>query len=292
MPMSESPATWSAVIVNYNAGEHLAACVESLVHSNDDRLAEVIVVDNGSTDQSLNLIAHLDARVVHSPGNVGYSRAANLGIAASESPYVAVLNADVVFDVEAGRSLCFALDEQPSRGAIGPRIKNQYGEVYPSARQIPSLMTSIGHFAFGMIWPENPWTRKYRQSDLDPSEGRAADWLSGAVIMLRRSAVDAVGGWDERFFMFLEDVDLCLRLSSHGWSVWYQPSAEVMHIEGVSRRSHPYRSILDHHRSAFRFAVKHWRGPRRALLGPAAVALALRAMGLIAVGWLRARLQR
>ena len=290
--MSVVASRWSAVVVNYNAGEHLAACVESLLNSRDDRLAEIIVIDNGSTDNSLTMIEHLDARIVHASGNLGYARAANLGIAISTSPYVAVLNADIVVDPVAGRQMCTALDAETSRGAVGPRIRNQQGADYPSARQIPSLATSIGHFVVGMVRPSNRWTRKYRQADLDPDTGRTADWVSGATMLFRRSALDSIGGWDERYFMFLEDVDICVRLRADGWTVWYEPSATVMHVEGVSRRSHPYRTIADHHRSALRFADAHWRGPRRLLLGPVACALLGRAILLVAVGWLRPRLQR
>ena len=290
--MAVSAPTWSAVVVNYNAGEHLVACIESLLASHGDRLFEIIVVDNASTDLSLTTIEHLAVRIVHSPGNMGYARAANLGIAVATSSYVAVLNPDVVVDAMAGLHLCAALDADATRAAVGPRIRNQHGVDYPSAREIPSLATTVGHFVLGMVRPGNRWTRRYRQTDFDPSIGRTADWLSGAALLLRRSALDAVGGWDERYFMFLEDVDLCVRLRAGGWIAWYEPEATVVHVEGVSRRSHPYRTIADHHRSAWRFAAAHWSGPRRMLLCPVAGALAVRALALMAVGWLKARLQR
>ena len=137
--------------------------------------------------------------------------------------------------------------------------------------------------------PDNRWTRRYRELDLDPHTARDPDWLSGAALWLRRSALDAVGGWDERFFMFFEDVDLCARLREGGWVIAYDPAGSVVHVEGVSRRSHPYRTIVAHHRSALRYATIHWRGPRRAVLPVAAVVLAVRAGLLVVVGALRAR---
>lgn len=289
--MGEQLPQWTAVIVNYNAGEHLAACVSSLLDGGDTRLSRIIVVDNGSTDGSLDLLVDGTVDLLRSPGNVGYARAANLGIAASNTSYVAVFNPDLVFAAGATAAMASALDAFPRVGAIGPRIRTASGDDYPSARMIPDLATSIGHAVVGLVRPDNRWSRRYRQTDLDPSVARDSDWLSGAAMMLRREALDAVGGWDERFFMFMEDVDLCVRLRAAGWRVRYEPTALVVHLEGVSRRSHPYRTILEHHRSALRYAVLHWRGVRRVLLGPMALGLGVRASVMVAIGFAKARLR-
>ncbi len=289
--MLATHSAWSAVVVNYNAGRHLRACIDSLTCQRDTNLVEIIVVDNGSTDDSLASLDGTPVRVVHSPGNVGYARAANLGIAVSSSAYVAVLNPDVVLDASAGGLLCAALDENSAVGIVGPRISTTSGQDYPSAREIPGFATSLGHLVFGVVRPSNRWSRHYRQEHLDPATARASDWVSGAAVVMRREALDEVGGWDEQYFMFLEDVDLCVRLREHGWEAWYEPAAKVCHVEGVSRRSHPYRTIADHHRSAFRFARTHWVGPRRAALPIVGVALAGRAVVLMGLGAVRAGLQ-
>ncbi len=279
---------WAAVVVNYNAGRHLAECVRSLRADDSAGPVDVVVVDNGSTDDSLAPIERQQlARVVHAPGNVGYARGANLGIAATRASVVAVLNPDVVVERGAGRAMLAALQRDSRLGAVGPRIVDAHGVHYPSAREVPSLATSAAHAVFSMPWPHNPWTRRYRQEHLDPDAPRRADWLSGAAVWLRRDALDDVGGWDERFFMFLEDVDLCTRLRAHGWFVAYEPAAQVMHIEGVSRRRHPVRTIVDHHRAAYRFARLHWTGPKRLFLPVAAVVLTLRAGALVVVGTVR-----
>jgi N-acetylglucosaminyl-diphospho-decaprenol L-rhamnosyltransferase len=167
--------------------------------------------------------------------------------------------------------------EEPDLAAVGPRIHNPDGSLYPSARSIPSLTDTIGHGVFGLWWPSNPYTRRYRHLDADPDRRRDVDWLSGSAMWLRRRALDDVGGWDERYFMYVEDVDLCWRLTQAGWRVGYEPDGTVMHVQGASTKRHPYRMLLEHHRSLWRFANRRFSGRGRVLLAPAAVFLVLRA---------------
>ncbi len=268
---------WSAVVVNYNAGRHLAPCVGSLLADDSAGAVEVVVVDNASTDDSLSTLAGFDVSIVHSGSNLGYAAAANLGIAATRGPVVAVINPDTLLAPGSAGAVFARLAIEPDLGAVGPRISNPDGSTYPSARRDPSTVDAIGHALLGAWIPRNPFTRRYRELDVDPHRARDVDWLSGAAIWFRRSALDAVGGWDERYFMFLEEVDLCRRLRLGGWRIAYEPSAELVHEEGVSRAHHPYRMIVAHHRSAWRYARRWWSGPRRVLLPAVAVGLALRA---------------
>ena len=125
--------------------------------------------------------------------------------------------------------------DEPRLAACGPRLLNLDGSDYPSARTFPSVPIAIGHGLLGLWWPRNPFTVRYRQLDADPAAPRIVDWVSGAAVWLRRSALDEVGGWDERYFMYLEDTDLCWRLRRAGWEVAYEPSAVVVHAQGVER---------------------------------------------------------
>jgi N-acetylglucosaminyl-diphospho-decaprenol L-rhamnosyltransferase len=271
------PTAWAAVVVNYNAGPALADCVASLVADGPD---DVVVVDNDSSDGSLEQLrsAHPEVTVVAAGENLGYARAANLGIAATRAPVVAVLNPDTLVRPGAGAALLARFGAEPDLGAVGPTLLNPDGTVYPSARSVPSVANAVGHGLLYFVWAGNPFTRRYRQVDADAGRPRDVDWVSGAAVWLRRAALDAVGGWDERYFMYVEDVDLCWRLRRAGWRVAYEPGAAVEHLLGISTASAPYRMIAEHHRSLYRFAARRFTGRRRMLLPAAAGFLGARAV--------------
>ena len=291
MPTSSDRPTWAAVVVNYEAGELLTVCVRSLFADDSAGPPEVVVVDNGSTDGSITALraALPDVRVVTAGRNLGYAAAANVGIAATAAPVVAVCNPDLDVVPGTGAAMVARLDAEPDLAALGPRIENPDGSLYPSARRDPGIGDAIGHALFGLVAPRNRFTRHYRQLDVDAAQPRDVDWASGAMLFLRRSALTSVGGWDERYFMYMEDVDLCWRLRRLGWRVAYEPGGRAIHVQGASTARTPYRMIAEHHRSAFRFAERRWRGPRRLLLVPAAGFLAGRAAVEIAVRALGSR---
>jgi N-acetylglucosaminyl-diphospho-decaprenol L-rhamnosyltransferase len=274
-----SEPRWSAVVVNYESGPMLLDCVRSLLADDSAGVPEVVVVDNGSTDGSVAALrAELpQIRVVEPGANVGYAAAANRGIAVTSSPIVAVGNTDLVVAPGTASGLLARFDAESDLGAAGPALLNPDGTQYPSARAHSSTSDAVGHALLGRPFPRNRFTRRYRQLDADWSRPRDVDWVSGAFLFLRRSALDSVGGWDERYFMYLEDVDLCWRLRRLGWRVAYDPSGRVTHVQGVSTARRPYLMILEHHRSAYRFADRRWRGAHRLLLLPTACFLTLRA---------------
>jgi N-acetylglucosaminyl-diphospho-decaprenol L-rhamnosyltransferase len=275
-----SDTDWAAVVVNYEAGPVLERCVRSLLcDTSTGGPPDVVVVDNGSSDGSLAPVERTmpEVHVVRPDANLGYARAANLGSAATTAAVLAVCNPDVEVAPGTAAAILARFAAEPELAAVGPTIRNPDGSIYPSARSVPRLRDAAGHGLLGLVWRTNPFTRRYRQLDADPARPRDVDWVSGAAIWLRRDAIDDVGGWDEGYFMYVEDVDLCWRLRRAGWRVAYEPGGEVVHLQGRSTARHPYRMIAEHHRSLFRFAGKRWRGVRRALLVPAAVYLTLRA---------------
>jgi len=273
------PPRWAAVVVNFEAGTLLGVCVESLLADVSAGPPELVVVDNHSGDRSLAALRaqHPDVPVVETGANLGYAAAANRGIAATRAPVVAVCNPDVQVRAGTAAALVGRLDAEADLGAVGPRILDPDGRLYPSARQDPSTADAVGHGLFGRWWPTNPFTRRYRELDADADRPRDVDWVSGAAVWLRRAAVDQVGGWDERYFMYVEDVDLCWSLRRAGWRVAYEPAGTVVHVHGASTDRAPYRMIIEHHRSLLRFAAKRWPGWRRILLVPAALFLSARA---------------
>ncbi|HEX2850726.1 MAG TPA: glycosyltransferase family 2 protein [Acidimicrobiales bacterium] len=267
----------SAVIVNYNAREHLLGCIASLRAAG---VHDIVVADNASVDGSEAAVRKADPAVtyVQTGANLGYGSGANRGAAraAAGTDYLLVTNPDVVVDPAAVKALEATLDARPELGLVGPRIDQPDGEVYPSARVFPKLGDAVGHAFLGLVWPGNRFTRRYRMLDRDVTQPADVDWISGSCFLARRAAWDQLSGFDEGYFMFGEDVDLCWRAWRAGWSVAFEPGATVVHIEGVSRDRHPYRMILEHHKGVLRFAAKTTTGPTRALLPVMAAGLAVR----------------
>jgi N-acetylglucosaminyl-diphospho-decaprenol L-rhamnosyltransferase len=288
--------SWAAVVVNHNGGAYVEPCVRSLLAlgPGEARPEQVVVVDNASTDGSADalaaaFVAEPAVRVVWTGANLGYARAANRGIAATRTPVVAVLNPDTVVQPGTASAVLRCLAGDDRIAAVGPRILEVTGEVYPSARRVPSFVEAAGHGLLFFVWPANPFTRRYRQTDADPTVVRDVDWVSGSAVWLRRAALDDVGGWDERYFMYLEDVDLGWRLSRRGWRVVYDPEGAVVHVGGTSTSRRPYRMALEHHRSMWRFSQRRFTGARRAVLPVMGVLIAGRAgAALVDVAWRRA----
>lgn len=282
---------WAAVVVNFESGPLLLDCVRSLLADTSAGRPEVVVVDNGSADGSVAALRAVlpEVAVLTPPGNVGYAAAANRGIAATGAPVVAVVNPDVVVEPGTAAALLARFDREPDLAEVGPALHNPDGSQYPSARLHASTVDAIGHAVLGRVRPRNRFTRRYRQLDADWGRPRDVDWVSGALVFLRRRALDSVGGWDERYFMYLEDVDLAWRLRRIGWRIAYEPSGRATHVQGASTSAHPYRMILEHHRSAYRFAERRWHGSQRILLLPTACFLVLRAAIDIGARALRTR---
>ncbi len=286
--MSSVQSRCAAIVVDYDAPTYLAECVRSLL---DDGVGPTVVVENGDPAAARAALAAegLEAVPLLATGrNLGYGAGANRGLAAAQSTeYVLVCNPDLVVHSGALPTLVAALDTHPSWAVVGPRILTPEGKPYPSARMFPAPLVAAGHALLGAVAPDNPFTRRYRTPDL---QDRAAyvDWVSGACFLARRAALEEVGGFDEQYFMFAEDMDLCWRLSRIGWKVGFEPAAVVTHHEGVSRRNHPYTMTLAHHRSALRFAARTLEGRRRALLPLIALGLGAR----LSAVWTATFLQR
>jgi N-acetylglucosaminyl-diphospho-decaprenol L-rhamnosyltransferase len=272
----------SAVVVNYNARDYLLECVRSL---RADGVDEIVVVDNASSDGSLAAVAALDAEVVRVPtgGNLGFGSAANRGLAVARGEYAAVLNPDVVVESGTMKALAAALDADPGLGAVAPRVDNPDGTLYPSVRAFPSMSDAIGHAFLGFVVPGNRFSRRYRMLDWDHARASDVDWASGTCLMLRTAALGDQAHFDESYFMYVEDVDLCWRLRDAGWRVAYEPAGRVVHTVGASSELAPYRMILAHHRSLLRFSARTARGRRRLLLPLVAAGLGLRTV----LAWLQ-----
>lgn len=262
------------VTVTYSPGWHLDRFLASLSLATD-RPVQVVMADNGSTDGApQEAVQRYPGVRLHDTGsNLGYGGAVNSAVtllAGDEyGEFFIVANPDVQWGPGSIDALLEAASRWPNAATLGPLIRDPDGSVYPSARHLPSLIRGGMHAVVGPLWPNNPWSRAYRQEHQEPSE-RPVGWLSGACLLVRRAAFDAVGGFDEGYFMYMEDVDLGDRLAKAGWLNVYVPSAEVLHQKGHATGKDPAANLAAHHRSTYTYlADRHtgwWRAPLRATM--------------------------
>jgi N-acetylglucosaminyl-diphospho-decaprenol L-rhamnosyltransferase len=284
-----------AVVVDHDAGSLLAGAVRSILADGAD---VVVVVENGAAGSVPSALADLLAedppppvRVVVPGRNLGFGAGVNRGLAvlavadadadavadAAPPDRVLVANADLVVHPGTIAGLARTLDEHKEWAIVGPRIYAEDGEVYPSVRSFPALKDAAGHALLALFKPDNPFTRRYNPGTPEGDVVVEADWVSGSCFMARRQALDELGGFDEAYFMYAEDTDLCWRAHYAGWGVGFDGRAPgVMHVQGVSTARHPYRMMVAHHRSALRFSVRSTKGWRRAALPLAVVVLGVR----------------
>jgi N-acetylglucosaminyl-diphospho-decaprenol L-rhamnosyltransferase len=253
----------AVVTVTYSPGETLETFLDT-VSKATSRPLHVVLADNGSTDGAPELAAQRDGVSLLRIGeNVGYGTAANRGVVelGPEVGWVVVANPDIEWHPGSLDELLAAAERWPRAGSLGPLIREPDGRVYPSARLLPSLGRGIGHAVFGHLFPGNRWSTAYRQSASTISE-RTAEWLSGSCLLVRRVAFESVEGFDSRYFMYFEDVDLGERLGSAGWLNVYVPTAEVTHLGGHATSRVGERMLAEHHRSTYRYLADHHRGLR------------------------------
>ena len=256
----------AVVTVSYGSEDVLPAFLGGLA----DEIAagmDVVVADNAPSTGSPvpGIVERAGARYLALDANHGYGGAVNRAAATlpASVEWVLVSNPDVVLDPGVIAALVATGSQAPAIGSVGPAVLTPEGEVYPSAREVPSIRSGVGHALFANLWPVNPWTTRYHRSN-DTGSQRDAGWLSGSCVLVRRSAFEAVGGFDEEFFMYFEDVDLGYRLGLAGFRNVYQPAVSVVHTGAHSTRSHRAAMVAAHHHSARRFLQKKYRGWRLA----------------------------
>jgi GT2 family glycosyltransferase len=259
----------SVCIVNWNTRDDLARCLASLQHGQGDLEYEVWVVDNGSTDGSVERVQTQfpTVHLLRNAANVGFSAANNQALRACRGRYALLLNPDtLVHDGALGRLVGF-LDRHPEAGVVGVKLLNPDGSVQYSCRTFPTLGAVLFRGTpFGRLFPRNRSTRDYLMQDWQHEEVRTVDWVSGAGLAVRRSVWEQVGLLDERFFMYCEDMDFCQRVHQAGWRVYYFPGAVVTHVIGRSSDQNLRAMILAFHRSMYLYYDKHY-GARYGLVG-------------------------
>jgi len=258
-----SPRT-SVIIVNYNFGDFLVACLESLSGRSNGSAEglEIVVVDNGSTDGSIAAAQSRfpGVKYVLNKKNLGFARACTIGVRQSTGEFILFLNPDTVVRPDAiGQAEDF-MAAHPDAGALGGMVLNPDGSRQPTVRRFPTYTNIL----FGRnspvtrIFPDNRFSRKYLCADLDYTKPQVVDVLCGAFLFVRRRALAAVGGFDERFFFMVEDTDLCYRLKEKGWQVYYFPQPVCIHHLGERIKPNRKREKFYHSIGMYRFYDKHY----------------------------------
>lgn len=262
--------TLSIVILNYKTKGLLKQCLRGIVDAHLPVDHEVIVVDNASGDGSLEMVGQLFPAVtaIASPRNVGFAAGMNIGIARSSGQYIMTLNTDVAIFRPAVTTLLDYLNAHPTVGAVGPRLINPDGSVQWSSCRFPSRWIPIlRRTPLGTLPVARNHVRRFLMSDWDHRDSRPVDWVLGGCMMLRRHMLDEVGAFDEKFFLYIEDVDLCRRMWQTGWQVHYVGTAEMVHYHRRESAEHPgLRGLLSyptrvHLRSWLHYEAKYFRQP-------------------------------
>jgi GT2 family glycosyltransferase len=233
--MSSSGAGVSAVVVHYKTPDDTVEAVRALAATSPE--AEIVVVDNASGDSIGRILSREvpGARVFTETQNRGYGAACNRGARETSRPFLLLLNSDAFIQPGAVESLAAALDSDPLAAAVGPLLTNPDGTLQPSILRLPTLwriFCESSGLAF-LAGGRGPF-RGHSATREDHSRARAVESVKGAAMLVRRSAFEQVGGFDESFFLYAEESDLATRLRRHGWRVLFEPAAEVVHRGGAS----------------------------------------------------------
>ena len=223
-------------------------------------LAEVIVVDNASTDDSVSMLAEAFpwVQVIANRQNLGFTKANNQGLAASRGRYVLFLNPDTEAAPQAVSQMLAYAEAHPDVGVLGPQLRYGDGSVQSSRRRFPTLATFfLESTVLQRPWPRNRVLDRYFVLDKPDDAISQVDWVVGACMLVRRAVLDAIGGFDEGFFMYSEELDLCHRAVDAGWQVVYFPQAVVTHYEGKSSEQVVAARHIRFHTSRVRYVRKY-----------------------------------
>jgi GT2 family glycosyltransferase len=241
------------VVVSFNSRATLRNCVEGLAASDG---VNVIVVDNASTDRCIDTVRDLSIKVLACEENRGFAAGCNRGWRAGSHAYVLFLNPDAQIDLQSVFALLTTAAAQESVGAVGPKLLASDGSLEFSQRRFPTLASTYAQALFlHRLFPRSAWVDEVVRAPALYEAPGSPDWISGACVLVRRSVLELIDGWDESFFLYSEDTDLCRRIRSAGYDVRYEPTANAIHVGG---QSSPRAGLLPRLAvSRIRYAKKH-----------------------------------
>lgn len=264
----------SIIIVSYNGLNYLKDCLDSINNNKPSASFEITVVDNASSDGTVEAVRkdYPHVKLIENNRNEGFAAANNKAIKNTDSEYILLINSDCqAYANSIDRMLEFA-DANKDAGIIGPRIINSDGSVQFSCRRFPSFFDAGMHSILANIAPDNPFSRRYKLADIDRDKISQVDWVSGSCMFIRRAALKQTGLMDEKYFMYVEDTDLCYQMWKKGWKVFYFPESEILHHIGGSTKNNALSgavtSSIRMQKSVLYFFWKNYRKTVKVLLLP------------------------
>lgn len=250
----------SVIIVSWNAKEFLRECLASVTQTASDCVGEIIVVDNASVDGSPDMVREQfpDVILIEAGANLGFARANNLAMKEAKGEYFALVNSDVVVNTECMQQLLRFMEKRPEAGLAGPRIVGKDGGLQGSCRLFPTVWNNVCRaLALDRMFPSVPLLSGHEMRHFQHDVCAQAEVISGCFWMARRAAVQRVGGLDERFFFYMEDVDWCRRFREDGWKLFFVPEATAVHHGGASTANAPLRYVIQYHRANLMYWEKY-----------------------------------
>ena len=250
--------TVAVCVINYNTRDLLRECLHSVL---PEAVDEILVVDSASTDGSVEMLKaeFPSISVISLEKNKGFGSAANLGVASCRSEHIVLLNADTRLTPGSLQVLNTHLESHPRAGVIGPRILNPEGTPQTSCFHFPTPIHVFLYISgLYQLIPRLPLVKERSLQKMGTESAKAVPWILGAAIAFRRETFEALAGFDEAFFLYFEEVDLCYRLSLQGQEVHFVPQAEIIHVGGASTTQHRNWSYIQFFASLAQFYRKHY----------------------------------
>jgi GT2 family glycosyltransferase len=253
----------SILVVNYNTCRLTLDCLQSVYASKTQYRYEVIVIDNHSSDGSVEAIraAYPETRLIANEDNTGFAKANNQGMEVASGRYILLLNSDTLVQPDTLDTMIQFMDTHPEMGASGCKVILPDGSLDKACKRGFPTPSASFYYAFGWSkrYPDNPKYNQYQLGHLSPDDEYPVDVLVGAFMLVRRETIEQVGGLDETFFMYGEDIDWCYRIKQAGWGIYYYPRTYIVHIKGGSARRRPLKIIYEFHRAMWVFHRKHYK---------------------------------
>lgn len=252
----------SIIIVNYNTKQLTLDCIASIYASTTTYSYEIILIDNHSSDATVEAVEQQfpQVKVIRNTTNTGFAKANNQGMQIASGRYVLLLNSDTVVQPDTFQTMLLFMEEHPEIGASGCKVILPDGSLDKACKRGFPTPSASFYYAFGIskLFPKNPRFNQYQLGHLDPNESYPVDCLVGAFMLVRSEVILEIGGLDETFFMYGEDIDWCYRIKQAGWGIYYYSHTYIVHYKGGSAKRRPRKIIYEFHRAMWVFHRKHY----------------------------------